>query len=109
MPLTASAPIEINWLATTRHYSLNSPNQVERADVVVGRRRYELIAFDLQCSDIAIGWEIRAGRNFGTSVINGSSPDFAAAKAAAEAALRAIQDIPAETLRKPVTAQRSAP
>jgi hypothetical protein len=47
-------------------------------------------------------------RNLGTSVINGAAPDFAAAKAAAEAALRALQDVPAETMRKPVSAHRSA-
>jgi hypothetical protein len=108
MPVTAPAPIKIIWLSTMRRYSLNSPNAVERADVVVGRRCYELIAFDLRFPS-EIGWEIRTGRKFGRSVTDGRSPDFAAAKAAAEAALRAIQDVPPETLRKPVSAHRSAP
>ena len=101
MPLTAPTPIEINWYPTTRHWSLNSPNQVECADV----GHYELTAFDLQCPEL-IGWEIHTG---GIAVTKGTAPSFAAAKTAAGVALLVIQDIPPETLRKPVIAHRSAP
>jgi hypothetical protein len=119
MPLIAPPPTqvppEVNWHRDTAFWSLAPPDRAEHAFVGGGRSKpqYELIAVDIQHAEgfelidrRDIGWEIYSGRNFLTLVTKGTAPDFAAAKAAAEAALRAIQDIPAETLRKPVTTAR---